>query len=474
MLRRTQLFLYLYVADIFAFLSALFASAVLARFISESWLSRPFEGFTGAGIGQMIVLYTLLAAAGIVFFVQKGHYERRVPWWQQVQQIIVFCFFAFLIEGFANYVFKTPVTRLWVGLSWVLAVPFLLTLRWVVRLVLMRLGRWSIPTLIVGGHENAIETLYAIKSEPYLKYDVAYVVLPQASDKDIAEFKDIHGDVQVKKAMSRTGKDNFIILCPDYNSQETLKDTVEKVIRSGVRYALVPPQHGFSFYGLQPSYFFGYNIVFLQPKRRLKTFIGRLSKSLIDKAGALIALILFSPLFAFIIFKVRRDGGPAFYAQERVGQNSKTFKCWKFRSMVINADEILKELLDKDPEARKEWDRDFKLKNDPRITKIGHLLRKTSLDEIPQIFNVLRGEMSLVGPRPIIEEEKKYYEGRLEDYLSVNPGITGLWQVSGRNDISYTQRVYLDSWYVRHWSIWNDIVIIIKTVFVVLGRRGAY
>ncbi len=193
-----------------------------------------------------------------------------------------------------------------------------------------------------------------------------------------------------------------------------------------------------------------------------------------DKMGALCALVLLSPLFLFLIYKVRQDGGPAFYSQKRLGKNGVLFKCWKFRSMVPNAGEVLQELLEQDPAARKEWEETYKLKNDPRITKIGHLLRKTSLDEIPQFFNVLKGDMGLVGPRPIVEDEIKFYKEKIKDYYAVKPGITGLWQVSGRNDVSYEQRVSLDSQYVRDCSIWTDIVILFKTVLVVLRREGAY
>lgn len=200
----------------------------------------------------------------------------------------------------------------------------------------------------------------------------------------------------------------------------------------------------------------------------------RFFKLLMDKIGALVALILFSPLMVFLCWKVCQDGGPAFYGQMRVGKDGRLFKCWKFRSMAANADALLKELLENDQAAREEYERDFKLKKDPRITKIGEILRKTSLDELPQLFNVLRGDMSLVGPRPIVEDEKKYYKERLMHYVSVKPGMSGLWQVSGRSDLTYAQRVYLDSWYVEHWSIWSDLVIIIKTVFVLLQRRGAY
>jgi Undecaprenyl-phosphate galactose phosphotransferase WbaP len=202
--------------------------------------------------------------------------------------------------------------------------------------------------------------------------------------------------------------------------------------------------------------------------------VERFMKDLMDRAGAVAALVLFSPVFLYLIWKIRQDGGPAFYGHTRVGKNGKPFKCWKFRSMVMNSQEILKELLEKDPAAREEFEQTFKLKNDPRITKVGHFLRKSSLDEIPQLFNVLCGEMSLVGPRPVVEAERSYYADKFSYYTSVKPGITGLWQISGRSDTGYPLRVQLDSNYVKEWSLWNDIIILFKTVHVVLTRKGAY
>ena len=207
---------------------------------------------------------------------------------------------------------------------------------------------------------------------------------------------------------------------------------------------------------------------------RKKTPVDRLSKVLVDRGGALLAILLLLPVFAFVAAYVKLDGGTIFFGHTRIGQNGKPFKCWKFRSMVVDAESVLQNLLASDPAVRDEWEREFKLKNDPRITKIGHFLRKSSLDELPQFFNVLKGEMSLVGPRPIVSDELKYYGDSIHDYHAVRPGVTGLWQVSGRNDISYMQRVNLDSWYVNHWSFWNDIVIIFKTVGVMLNRKGAY
>ncbi|WP_181940156.1 sugar transferase, partial [Klebsiella pneumoniae] len=197
-------------------------------------------------------------------------------------------------------------------------------------------------------------------------------------------------------------------------------------------------------------------------------------KRAFDIVGSLAIIIILSPALIYISRKVKRDGGPSIYGHERIGKGGKSFKCLKFRSMVINSKEVLEKLLDSDSEAKKEWDATFKLKNDPRITKIGAFLRRTSLDELPQLFNVLKGEMSLVGPRPIITAELIRYNDEVDYYLLSKPGMTGLWQVSGRSDVDYETRVYLDAWYVKNWSMWNDIAILFKTISVVLKKDGAY
>ncbi len=200
---------------------------------------------------------------------------------------------------------------------------------------------------------------------------------------------------------------------------------------------------------------------------------GVMSKRLLDICGALVGLIFFSPLMFILFLLVRRDGGPAFYSQERVGAGGRSFSCWKFRSMVVDADARLKHLLDTDAEAREEWARDQKLSKDPRITPFGHFMRITSLDELPQLFNVLRGEMSLIGPRPIVEDEVDRYGDCFFHYSACRPGITGAWQVSGRNDVSYDLRVQLDRNYVEGWTFWRDVEILFKTFGVVILRTGA-
>ena len=204
--------------------------------------------------------------------------------------------------------------------------------------------------------------------------------------------------------------------------------------------------------------------------------LGLFIKTVFDYVLTACGTICISPLLLYIAYRIKKeDPGPIFFAHERIGKNGKPFPCFKFRSMVVNSMEMLEKYLEENAEAREEWERDFKLKNDPRITPIGKVLRETSLDELPQIFNVLRGEMSLVGPRPVIQEElDKYYGETAKLYCTVKPGITGLWQVSGRSDIGYDERVALDATYIKYRSFWGDIVILWKTIGVVLMKKGAY
>lgn len=199
------------------------------------------------------------------------------------------------------------------------------------------------------------------------------------------------------------------------------------------------------------------------------------AKRLLDLFLTIVGGVLFLPLIGLIYLAIRFDSpGSAFFGHRRIGRGGKEFKAWKFRTMVPNADQVLAEHLEKHPELRSEWERDQKIKNDPRITRVGRLLRKASLDELPQIWNVLKGEMSLVGPRPIVQAEVAKYGSRFDLYMKVNSGLTGLWQVSGRNDTSYEERVKLDSFYVCNWSVWFDLCILFRTIGAVLLRKGAY
>ncbi len=205
------------------------------------------------------------------------------------------------------------------------------------------------------------------------------------------------------------------------------------------------------------------------------TALGGWSKRLIDSVLAGIAVIALLPLFALLFLAIKLGSpGPVLFGHERVGLRGKPFRCWKLRTMVTNGDEVLHAYLEANPKAKAEWAETRKLTNDPRVTPLGSVLRKYSVDELPQLINVLRGEMSFVGPRPVVDDELERYGVYAQAYLSARPGITGLWQTSGRSDTSYEHRVAMDDRYVRDWSFSEDIRILFRTIPVVLGARGSY
>jgi lipopolysaccharide/colanic/teichoic acid biosynthesis glycosyltransferase len=204
---------------------------------------------------------------------------------------------------------------------------------------------------------------------------------------------------------------------------------------------------------------------------------GDFAKRLFDVMFSLSVLILFLPLYLLLVMLIAISSpGPIFYVQERVGRNYKPFGCIKFRTMVENADELLLDIMEKSPHLREEFEDNFKLKQDPRLTWIGRFLRLTSLDESPQFWNVLKGDMSVVGPRPLVPEELPKYGRHMDKILTIRPGITGLWQVSGRNDIPYPHRVQIDVYYVNFRNFWLDVWLIVKTIGVIVSTKnnGAY
>lgn len=202
---------------------------------------------------------------------------------------------------------------------------------------------------------------------------------------------------------------------------------------------------------------------------------GGLVKRSFDVTSATLALLFFSPIFLMIAALVKlSDKGPVFYGHSRIGHNGRIFKCLKFRTMAVNGDEILRNFLRDNPSAAEEWKATRKLKFDPRVTVVGTVLRKLSLDELPQLFNIIRGEMSVVGPRPVVDEELNLYDSFAGFYLKTRPGLTGLWQISGRNDVSYESRIAFDTQYVENWSLIGDVMIIAKTIPAVCLARGSY
>jgi len=243
----------------------------------------------------------------------------------------------------------------------------------------------------------------------------------------------------------------------------------------GLEIILFPENIIFDPQGIEIEEFFGFKA--LKLKYNLLIPRNATIKRILDLIASLIIFVVIFPVFIFILLLVKiTSKGPVFFKQRRVGLHGKKFTLYKFRTMHLDADERLNTLLEKNPEAKEEWEKYRKLKStsDPRITPIGKILRRYSLDELPQFLNILKGDMSLVGPRPYLEEELKFLGKRKDTILSVKPGLTGLWQVSGRNEIPFEERVLLDEYYVRNWSIFLDIAILVRTIFTAIKGEGAY
>ncbi len=218
-----------------------------------------------------------------------------------------------------------------------------------------------------------------------------------------------------------------------------------------------------------------YRFFSFEVSNRLLHWEVRVQKRVMEILFALLALILlFIPGVVIALLVKLTSRGPVFYRAHRLGQQGRPFEALKFRTMRVDADRVLDQILEQSPELKKQWERKFKLEHDPRVTPVGAFLRKTSLDELPQFWNILRGEMALIGPRPIVQEEVKYDGDDYTTFASVKPGITGLWQVSGRSDLGYEERVGLDVFYVNNWSFWMDYYVFFRTFFVILLGRGAY
>ncbi|WP_372658290.1 exopolysaccharide biosynthesis polyprenyl glycosylphosphotransferase, partial [Hydrogenophaga sp.] len=239
---------------------------------------------------------------------------------------------------------------------------------------------------------------------------------------------------------------------------------------------VVPSMDGLPVHGLQTQHFFSNDVLIMRLQHKLLSPVSRGLKRMVDVLLAGAALLLLSPLMTWVAWRIwREDGGPVIFSHPRVGHDCQDFPFYKFRSMVRNADDVLEAWKTKNPAIYASYvANNFKLQDDPRLLKIGKGIRRTSIDELPQLWNVIRGDMSLVGPRPLLRRELSMYPAEtLELYQQVKPGMTGLWQVSGRSRTSFDQRATLDSWYVRNWSLWIDWVVLLKTVRVVLSGKGA-
>ncbi|MCQ2591509.1 MAG: undecaprenyl-phosphate galactose phosphotransferase WbaP [Treponema sp.] len=326
---------------------------------------------------------------------------------------------------------------------------------------------WGVPCVIYSNTDDFTLITEKLISRKYLGYKPCAILLSDYTDQK--EYKGIP---------VISDKNSEIINCiHKHNIKSAIMYDYKgntKPIMNLYRYTISVSSEQTSFTSTQQLKDIGGIIGFASTHNltfKFNIFLKRLLDILIIIASSPLVI----PIFLILMLLTKcTSKGPIFYGHVRVGKKGKSFKCWKFRSMNINSQEMLKEILENDPVRREEWERERKFVDDPRVTKFGKFLRKTSMDELPQLFNILIGDMSFVGPRPVTAEEMEKY-GEHQDYvLSVLPGLTGMWQISGRSETSYDERIYFDTYYIQNWSIWLDLWILIKSVWVVIKGKGAY
>jgi undecaprenyl-phosphate galactose phosphotransferase len=382
----------------------------------------------------------------ISLFTYEGIYTYRYDFWHESRLIIkVLIFSAILLFAYlAMTKMITDYSRLVIGLSFIFMALLIPLTKNISKKVLYKLGLWQKKAKVYGNDPFLTSEIY---SNPYLGY-----IKPKRNEEPATVFVN--------------SKDNDV---------KTLKKIISSEIKGKHEVIFVPLMND---YNLTHSHIYELSntrtnlIVF---SNRLKSRYRLILKSTSDFFLSLFIFPFLIPIILYIAFKIRQTEPKesVIFSQTRLGKNGETFICYKFRTMYENSDELLASYLSENPEEVTYYKKFHKYKNDPRITELGHILRRTSLDELPQIFNVIKNEMSFIGPRPYMMEEESKIGEHCETILSVKPGITGLWQVSGRNDVDFKSRVELDIWYIQNWNLWMDLVILIKTIKTVLFRDGA-
>ena len=440
------------------------------------WFRNSFVGNNSLHISWLNfwVVFPLLY---IIFLNIEQLYNRRAQFWQIIQKLFVTSCYAITAIIILLYIARiaASTSRMFIAVFWLVSFILLVIFRYIVKKVLEKCQLLQVPVLIIGAGKTAELLVQGIKDDAGMGYKIIGLLEDNKVEQGILEKYPVLGKfTDAEKVITKYNIQHVFIAAPGLE-QGKLTQLIYKVQPLVKSMGVIPNLIGVPMGGIEAESLFNEKLMLLRLKNNLAKPVNRYIKTIFDYVLTITGTIAISPILIVIALWIYKDSpGPVIFKHRRIGKNGKEFNCYKFRSMCIDAKEKLEELLKNDPQAKAEWEKDFKLKNDPRITKSGAFLRKTSLDELPQIFNVLKGEMSLVGPRPIIRDEIARYGEYIGDYLMVKPGITGMWQVSGRSDIDYKERVLLDSWYTRNWSVWLDVTLLFKTFKVVLLRKGAY
>jgi Undecaprenyl-phosphate galactose phosphotransferase WbaP len=447
------------------------------------WISilirKQFPGSSAGWTVYYSILPGLLAVAILIYIFQGQYQLGGIDVVTELRTLSMGTCLTFLLLTAFTFFSQTSLaySRIVFLLSWMFALVFVPVSRFLLRVVSGKLNIWGEPVLILGDGDTTDKVVRYIKNKTQMGWRPLVVIGadPKTHTKKYLgkiPYLQAENNARLSQYLNLYKINTVIIVQNDV--PQNWVERVHKPSCQHIRKIVVIP----SFNDIHNTIVKTHNIagtLGLEVQQNLLITTGRFVKRIMDIGISVFFGAIALPITGVTAIFIKVDSpGPVFYKQTRIGYDGKPFAVWKFRTMVRNADQILERYLQEHPELRAEWDADHKIKNDPRITHLGKILRKTSLDELPQLWNVIIGEMSMVGPRPIVESEIGKYGKSFELYKQAKPGITGLWQVSGRNNTTYEERVYYDGYYVQNWSIWLDIYILIKTVWVVISRDGAY
>ena len=422
-------------------------------------------------------LYLVLPTFYISSIACANLYERRLQFYQWTQSLfkITSCICATGIVVAYLLGVAEAISRLFIALFWFSSFFSLSGMRYIAKRVLLSLGIWQRPVIIVGAGKTAELLTNSFERNRGIGYEVTGLLEDDSNKPLLKRYPHLGGFQEAENAIQQMNVQDVILATPGLKRKELVKlfYRIQPYVRNLI---IVPDVFGVPVGNSYIETLFSEQTILVNTSNNLNRHSNRILKRLFDILVGIVLCVPVFPLLAILSIWIKLDSiGPVFHIAKRIGKNGKLFNCYKFRSMYQNADEILQNFLKENPDYKVEWETYAKLRReDPRVTRAGKWLRKYSLDELPQLINVIKGEMSLVGPRPYLPREKEMIGKYLPIINMTVPGITGLWQVSGRNEVSFYERLQMDAWYVRNWSLWQDSVLLLKTVKVVFGRKGAY
>ena len=413
----------------------------------------------------------------LIFLGQSRSYRQMKPVVDTMRSIFQSVFAGWIASIIIIYFLKASnsSSRLFIILFGLFVLVNVCVIRYGVLKFLKRRNFFCEPIILIGAGRTAERLINFWREDLGYRYKIVGLIDDHPISETLPKNFPILGGFDEARRIIRAAKVKTVIIAAPGLSKEKLQGLISEIQPHVKNISFVPDLIGTPMSSVEPAILFSEKILMLNLRNNLSRPYNRVFKRIFDLTLTIFGGLMISPVLLGIALAVAIDNrGRIIFAHKRVGAAGKKFPCYKFQTMVPDAEEKLKKYLTENPAAKKEWEESFKLTNDPRVTKLGNFLRRTSLDELPQLWNVIRGEMSLVGPRPIVQAEVPRYGKNIREYYMVLPGITGMWQVSGRSDTTYPERVAMDTWYVRNWSVWIDLMYLFKTVKAVFTGRGAY